>query len=442
LIEYNSGCEWIFRYLKLFFVLYIVLQGNYLNKLIFEIGGFSVKSIDLFAPDFKDQAYQLYQKLREEDPVHQITMPNGLTGWIISRYEDGARLLKDSRLLSNPHSLFTPQQVQSFFPLQKKSFFYKHLLNVDPPDHTRLRSLVQKSFTPSAVEQLRSRIQRIADELLEPLLEQKQFDLIESYAFPLPIFVISEMLGIPKEDRNKFREWSNAFVSAVNHPERNNQILHKMEEFYRYLQNLLEERRNNLQDDLISALIQAGTEENRLTEVEIYSMVFLLIIAGHETTVHLIGNGVYSLLQHPEQYERLRAEPNLIHSAIEEFLRYMGPVEVTTNRWAAEPIQLHGKTIAKKDVVLISLASINRDPAKFDDPEKLYITREKNDHLAFGSGIHYCLGAALARLEGSIAIQTLLERIPHFELAVDPKQLKWIPSMLIRGFQSLPIRIL
>ncbi len=401
-----------------------------------------MQSIDLFAPDFKDRAYHLYQKLREQDPVHRITMPSRQTGWIISRYEDGIRLLKDSRLRKNPFSLFTLQEVQTFFPLHKKSFFYRHLLNVDPPDHTRLRSLVQKAFAPSVIVQLRPRIQQIADHLLDPLLKKKEFDLIESYAFPLPIFVISEMLGIPKEDRNLFREWSNAFVTAINHPERNKQILDQMEEFYQYLRNLLAERRKNLQDDLISALIQAGTEKNRLSEEEIYSMIFLLIIAGHETTVHLIGNGVFALLQHPEQWEQLRREPKLIHSAVEEFLRYMSPVEVTTNRWAAEPIQLHGKTIAKNDLVLISLASVNRDPTQFVDPEKLDLTREKNEHLAFGHGSHFCLGASLARLEGQIAIQTLLKRIPNFELAVEPKQLKWLPTMLMRGFQSLPIRIL
>ncbi|SFJ64827.1 cytochrome P450 family protein [Thermoflavimicrobium dichotomicum] len=399
-----------------------------------------MQPVNPFSPDFKEHAYEIYQELREKDPVHQITMPNGNIAWIISRYHDAVSLLKDKRLQKNPRTVFSAEQYQQAFPFPEMRLFIEHMLNSDPPDHTRLRSLVQKAFTPRIIENLRPRIQEIADQLLESVEAQGHMDIIQDYAFPLPIILISELLGIPTEDRNQFRQWSNAVIYAFNQPERLKQVLPEIRAFHAYLQTFITKRRQNPQDDLTSELIRAETENEKLSEKELYSMLFLLIIAGHETTVNLIGNSVFSLLQHPDQCEKLKKEPAFISLAVEEFLRYMSPVEFATNRWAIEDIQLHGKTIKKQDLVLISIASANRDPAKFTHPEKLDITREKNEHIAFGHGIHFCLGAPLARLEGQIAIQTLLQRIPAFELAVTRQELKWQSTFLMRGLQHLPIR--
>ncbi|WP_240627268.1 cytochrome P450 family protein [Thermoflavimicrobium daqui] len=400
-----------------------------------------IPSINPFAPDFKDKAYELYEILRTDDPVHYTTqVPFSNPTWIITRYDDAISLLKDKRLLKKTPVTFIEEQFSEDSLQSDWANLFNHMLNTDPPDHSRLRSLVQKAFTPRMVENLRPRIQDIANQLLDQVVKNNQMDLIQDYAFPLPIIVISEILGIPIEDRSQFRHWSNAIIYAFNRPDRRKQIIPEIVNFNHYLKELVAKRQQHLQDDLISALIQSSINSDKLSESEIYPMIFLLIIAGHETTVNLIGNGLFSLLQHPDQCEKLRNYPYYIDTAIEEFLRYMSPVEFATNRWAAEEIHLHGKTIAKNDLVLISLASANRDPTQFPHPNHLDITRQKNEHIAFGKGIHFCLGAPLARLEGQIAIQTLLQRIPQFELSVDRDQLEWQATFLMRGFKSIPIR--
>ncbi|MDR0269712.1 cytochrome P450, partial [Paenibacillus sp.] len=352
--------------------------------------------LDLFSTEFKGKAYSFYARLRKNDPIYRFILPSGQIAWLITRYEDAQAALKDHRIIKNPHTMLNQEQMNNmFFPTLERDLLLSSMLNSDPPDHARLRDLVQKAFTPKMIEGLRGRIQEIADDLLDEVQDSGKMDLIDEFAFPLPIIVICEMLGVCTEDRDRFREWSGAFIEAMNLPEKMQEALPKMQSFIKYMGHLIEERRKNPADDLISALIQAETEGEKLTENELYSMIFLLIVAGHETTVNLIGNGVFALLQHPEQLEKLRSNPELISSAIEEILRFSGPVELATSRWAGEDILLHEKLIRKGDMIVVALASANRDETQFENPDRFDITRKNNRHLAFGMGIHYCLGAPL-----------------------------------------------
>jgi cytochrome P450 len=314
------------------------------------------------------------------------------------------------------------------------------MLDTDPPDHTRLRALVSKAFTPRLVEGMRGRIQAIADALLDALEDKGDIDLIDEYAFPLPVTVIAELLGVPVEDRDKFRQWSDAAVSGNATKEYIEKILiPHMQAFTNYLRAMFEEKRRNPEDDLISALVRAEEAGDRLSEDELLGMVFLLLIAGHETTVNLIGNGVLALLEHPDQLQKLRNDPSFIKLAVEELLRYDGPVETSTERFAREDVAISKTKIPKGEMVLVVLAAADRDPERFPYPDTLDITRTDNKHLAFGKGIHHCLGASLARMEGQIAVGTLLRRMPNLRLKAPPKSLVWRPGLVLRGLKALPV---
>lgn len=399
-----------------------------------------MQSINLFSPEFKAHAYPMYATLRETDPIYPLSMPDGQTAWLILRYDDSLAALRDVRFGKDPTRAF---DINNPRPLTYEGFelISKMMLNADPPDHTRLRALVQGVFTPRMIDGLQGRIEEITEELLDEATGKEEMDLISEFAFPLPIIVISEMLGIPIEDRDRFRRWSHALISAANDPEHLRRIIPQFTEFTSYLRDLFEERRIDPKEDVISGLVHAEAEGDKLSEQELYSMVILLIIAGHETTVNLIGNGMYALFEHPDQFEKLKAKPQLMESAIEEMLRYYSPIEVTTNRWALEDVSLRGKTIAKGDMVLIIIASANRDPAQFENPDQFDITRKENRHLAFGLGIHFCLGAPLARLEGRIAFSALLRRLPNSKPAVPLDTLSWQPGLLLRGLTTLPVRL-
>ena len=315
----------------------------------------------------------------------------------------------------------------------------RHMLSADPPDHTRLRALVNLSFTPRLVEQWRARIQAITDELIDAVEAQGKMELIDSFAFPLPLAVITEMLGVPPEDRLAFRKWSNTVVEASGNPAMFTRVRADMQAFGMYLHTLISEKRQQPAEDLLSKLIQAEEEGETLAENELISMVFLLLIAGHETTVNLIGNGMLALLEHPDQMEKLRQDPELIKTAIEEFLRYQSPVMTATQRWARQDLEFAGQQMRRGDSVMVVLASANHDYEAFSEPDALDITRPENRHLAFGKGIHYCLGAPLARLEGQIAIATLVRRLPNLRLDIAPEQLTWRPGMLLLGLHKLPV---
>jgi cytochrome P450 PksS len=287
------------------------------------------------------------------------------------------------------------------------------------------------------VEDLRPRIQQIATDLLDEMGDHGETDLLNAFAFPLPVTVIAEMLGIPADDREQFRKWTKVLLFSVDFSANEQALM----EFGLYMNNMIHERRDNPQNDIISALVQAEEGGDTLNHMELLSMLFLLLVAGHETTVNLIGNGMLALMQHRDQLDKLRDDPSLTRSAVEELLRYNGPVDLATTRWAFEDVALSdGTVIPKGEPVWASLLAANRDPAQFEEPDRLDITRDPNKHIAFGNGIHFCVGAPLARLEGTIALSALVQRLPQIELAVDESTLEWTTMPIIHGMTTLPVR--
>ncbi|EPC8422624.1 cytochrome P450 family protein [Bacillus wiedmannii] len=393
------------------------------------------------SPVFKQEAYDIYKELREFHPVYPLSSGEKSQSWLITRYEDATSLLKDAKLMKNIENVFNnEEEVDVPISLENRELLRNHMLNSDPPDHNRLRSLAQKAFTPKMIIQLEGQIQYIADTLLSKVEHNNSINLVSDYAFPLPIMVISEMLGVPLEDQHKFRAWSQAIISTphtLEDMQKNNQ---KLGEFAEYIQHLVNKKRERPADDLISALIKAESEGTKLNASELYSTITLLIVAGHETSVNLITNMTLALLEHPVQLQKLRQNPDLIDSAIEEALRFYSPVELTTLRWTAEPFTMHGQDIQSKDRIIISVASSNRDEKIFPDADVFDITRKNNRHIAFGHGSHFCLGAPLARLEAKIAISTLLHRLPNIQIQGEREQIRWKENYLMRSLEELPLK--
>lgn len=390
---------------------------------------------------FKHDPFPLYARLRESAPVHRLHTVGAQSFWLVSRHDDVLQTLKHPSLskdvmgtLSQNGTTQLPWFIRFFEPLTQM------MLSRDPPDHTRLRALVHKAFTPRLIEQLRSRVQSLSDELLDVGARKGRMDLVEGFAFQLPVTIIAEMLGVPARDHKKFQRWSNRLTSSTS-PQDILLSIPSVVMFARYLRQLIEKRRATPGQDLLSALIQTEEAGERLTREELVSMVFLLLVAGHETTVNLISGGTLALLQNPEQLERLRKDPELIGPAVEELLRYVSPVEVATDRIAREDFELRGVHIRKGDMVYAGLAAANRDPLQFKDPDVLDLGRDPNRHVSFGMGIHYCLGAPLARLEGQIALRTLVDRFPRLRLARPDKALPWRTGLLIRGPKQLPVAL-
>lgn len=393
---------------------------------------------DLFSQETLSNPHAFYGKLREHERLAHFAM-GGVRHWIIATsYVESLELLKDPRLVCDRRNASDQEDSLPSYggPL---ALFSQNMLGADPPNHTRLRTLVSKAFTPRMIERLRPRIQQITDDLLDAVEHAGSMDLIADFAFPLPLTVIADMLGIPIEERKPFRAWTQDLLAFLAAPEKAGAGMAAAEAFITYIKALVERKRAQPDDDLTSALVQAEEEGDRLSENELVTMIWLLIVAGHETTVNLLGNGVLALLQHPEQIRLLQHKPDLLPSAIEELLRYTAPVLFTGTRWAREDIPLHGQVIRRGDAVRISLSIANTDPQQFADPETLDITRTINRHLAFSKGIHVYLGAPLARLEGQIALGTLLQRFPDLRLACEPEQLTWNPVPFLRGLKTLPI---
>ena len=373
-------------------------------------------------------------ELRRERPVCPVQRRDGGRLWLVTRYEDARAALADPRL-SKGLARGATSGTSANSPLSQ------HMLSSDPPDHTRLRRLVSAGFTPRRIERLEPRITEIAESLLDQLAGQTELDLIDRYAFALPVQVIGELLGVPEHDWETFRAWSNAIVvgSLSGDPALVGEMQIALRDLAVYIRRLLADKRETPADDLLSALLEVRQSGDRLTEDELVSMLFLMLVAGHETTMNLIGTGVYLLLTHPEQRRQLADDPDLLPSAVEEFLRYEAPVQMSTYRITADEVELAGVRIPAGEPVLISLLSANRDERRFDDPTRLDLARRDTGHLAFGHGIHFCLGAGLARLEGRIAIGLLLRRYPDLHLRVRPEELHWRPGLLIRGLSSLPV---
>ncbi|MBJ9987613.1 cytochrome P450 family protein [Paenibacillus sp. S28] len=402
-----------------------------------------ITSSDLVAPETMRDFNVFYQKLaHRQERLYRLDDFFGMgEAWIAFRYEDVSAILKDPRFLSDRRKF--PSQQQSSrenSSVNELLEWFKNMPNmlmVDPPDHTRLRRLVSKAFTPRMIEDLRPRIQQIADELLDKVASRGKMELISEFAYPLPIIVISEMLGIPGHHQARFREWTHKLAQGALNPGQANLVQEALHEFIDYIQSLISEKRVTPGNDVISGLLQAYDEGDKLNENELLSTIWLLITAGHETTVNLIGNGTLALLQHPEQMQLLREDPALLPAAVEELLRYAGPVMIT-GRVADEDIEIHGTLIRKGEMVMVSLAGADMDASRFDAPERLDITRQETDHLAFGRGIHLCLGAPLARMEGQIAFGSLLLRFPNLRLDVKPEDLAYHYSTL-RSLVSLPV---
>lgn len=395
--------------------------------------------INLASAHFKEDAYEIYKESRKVQPILFVNKTELGAEWLITRYEDALPLLKDNRLKKDLVNVFPQDTKNMYLSIGNSDHLTTHMLNSDPPNHNRLRSLVQKAFTPKMITQLDGRIQKIADSLISAAEQKGTLNLVDDYSFPLPIIVISEMLGIPKEDQAKFRIWSHAVIASPKTPEEIKEIEKQLSEFITYLQYIVDVKRKDPKEDLVSALILAENEGHKLSAAELYSMIMLLIVAGHETTVNLITNTVLALLENPNQLQLLKENPTLIDTAIEEGLRYYSPVEITTARWAAEPFQIHDQTIQKGDMVIIALASANRDETVFENPEVFDITRENNRHIAFGHGSHFCLGAPLARLEAKIAISTLLKRMPELQIKGNREKIKWQGNYLMRSLEELPL---
>ncbi|MGI5131786.1 cytochrome P450 family protein [Pseudonocardia sp. CA-107938] len=402
----------------------------------------------LWSPEFRANPYLGYAQLREAGSVHRIVTPMGTESWLITRYEDARAALADPRFAKDPR--YAPQWLRDLGVVGDDTGpTGVNMLNSDPPDHTRLRRVVGKAFTPRRVESLRPRIESITNLLLDAMTGEA--DLIAEFAFPLPVTVISELLGVPPEDKDSFRAWTTAMITPPLAPEDRQLRNEGVAAIQRYLADLTEQRRahfdpslpRDAQPDLLSALLLATDQDDTLTERELQGTLMLLLTAGHETTVNLIGNGMLALLRHRDQLDTLLAQPELLPSAIEELLRYDGPVERGTLRIALEDVEIGGTTIPKGSVVSIALAAADRDPNRFPGADDLDITRRENQHLAFGHGIHFCLGAPLARLEGQIAFGELLRRFPGIQLACPPKELRWRPSAagIFRGLQALPVKL-
>ncbi|MCW2904436.1 MAG: Cytochrome [Streptosporangiaceae bacterium] len=386
-------------------------------------------------PAFATNPFPFLNALREQGPVVRVVLVNGLDAWLVTRYDDALAAITDPRLSSDVHDA-ADQRILEEPPAAEP--FPRSMLMLNPPDHTRLRRLVSKAFTARRVAELRPRIQKITDQLLDAVTPTGRADLINDFALPLPVTVISELLGVPADDRDGFLEWTDVMLTRrFDRPDRE-RLAAAWRDMRTYLERLLADKRIHPDDDLLSALIAARDDDQRLDEEELVAMAFLLLIAGYITTVNLIGNGMVLLLTHPEQLRLLREDPQLMPGAIEEFLRYEGPVNPGMTRFPTEDIEIAGVRIPRGATVLLGLAVADRDPTRFREPDRFDVTRTDNPHLAFGHGLHYCLGAPLARLEGQIAVRALLQRLPDIALAVPPGELEW-HLVGLRGLKHLPV---
>lgn len=387
-----------------------------------------------------DNPYPFYHELREKDPVHR----SRVGPWIISRYADAVEVFQDKRMSSD---LCNSSLWPTMLKLRLKSgrtqdeIDNPEMLHSDPPRHTRLRGLVNQAFTPAAISAFAPRIEQIVNELLDNAVSDGKIDLVKALAQPLPVIFIAEMLGIAAKDHDKFRHWSREILRGYGYP---NLIDYKAgliaeREFENYLRVIIEKRRRDPQDDVITRLVQAEAEGDRLSMQDLFSICTLLLVGGNETTGSFIGNALLALLRHPDQLQQLRDDPSLFDSAVEELLRYDGPI-VVDGRFATEPFEFKGRQIKKGQTLLLLVGAINRDPARFENPDMLDLRRENNRHLAFGRGIHYCLGAALARLETSILLRVLLNRFPNIHLEANGVK-RMAGNWGLRGLLNLPVRV-
>lgn len=400
---------------------------------------------EIASPAFKADPLPACARLRAEQPVVRMPVPFAEGhAYVVTRYAEAAAVLRDERFVKNvrsardPGDLRLPWAPRALRPLQNS------MLDADGAEHRRLRGLVQETFSPRYIAQLEPRIASLTTELLDRLAVASQPDLVTGYALPLPLTVIAEIMGVSERDRMRFRRWVNTLLGARPSTRPTLRMLMKLPDvlaMMRLLRRLVAERRAHPRDDLISRLAAPDASGDRLDDDELVAMVFVLLIAGYETTVNLIATGTLLLLRNPDQLARLRQDPDLIGPAVEELLRLASPVDHASERYAREDVDLGGVTIPRGSLVLVGVVSANTDGSQFADAERLDVGRTENRHLSFGLGPHYCLGAPLARLEGRIAIGALVRRFPELRLAVRPEELRWRPGILLRGLVSLPVQV-
>ena len=392
---------------------------------------------DLTTPAAIADPFPVYRRLREDDPVH---WSDAHSGWLVTRYDDVARSLKDPRLSARRAEAMwdrmPPAVRDATRPLQRA--FGMWMLMMDPPDHTRLRALVSRAFAPSLVQALRPRIQALVDEAIARVADRARFDLIHDLAQPIPAIVIAELLGVDPSRHARFKQWSDDLALMELGPRGFPAAQASMLEMTEYLRGVAAERRARPTGDLISQLLAAEVSGHFLGEEELLATCVLLLFAGHETTTNLIGNGVLELLRHPDQLALLRADAELTEAAVEELLRFHGPIQ-RVRRNVAEPMELGGKQLRAGDAVWLLVGAANRDPEVFPDPDTLDLRRRPTRHLTFGLGPHFCVGAALARVEGPIALDAIVRRLPPFTADLD--HLTWRPDLSFRGVTSLPLEL-
>ncbi|MBA3655617.1 MAG: cytochrome P450 [Actinobacteria bacterium] len=398
---------------------------------------------DPFAPEIRADPYPTYKRMRDEAPIYW--RPDGSP--MFTRYDDCIAILRDHERFSNDgsKSKYAEQAGATEESAVRGTMFEslnaRPMLFTDPPDHTRIRGLVNKAFTPRVVDRLRPRMETIVDDLLDEVAGAGSMDIIEQVAYPLPVIMIAELLGVPASDRDLLKGWSEPMARTIDpmddiEPEFLTEIIGAGMAFIAYFAQLINERRKSPRDDLLSALIAAEESGDKLSQEEVIVNLILLLIAGHETTTNLIGNGMLALLRHPSEMADLRGDPTIIKTAVEELLRYDSPVQLDA-RTALVDVEIAGVTIPKKEQPVLLLAAANRDPAQFPDPDRLDLRRVPNAHIAFSSGIHFCVGASLARAEGQVAINTMLRRMPKMELA-DPSP-PYKGNVTLRGLAKLPV---
>ena len=394
-----------------------------------------------FLPSYQANPYPAYAALRAGDPVH---FSAAIQAWVLTAYEDCERVLREADTFSS--SSFTASgQLATVLQQQRREFPLGEVptvLNSDPPVHTRLRTLLNRAFTPRAIEGLRPHIEEIAASLLADAGRTGgRFDAVTGFAQPLPIIVIAELLGVPPSDRDQLKEWSTAIANTTNVLNTEGALVAARQatvELIAYMDKVVAQRRAAPGADIMTALVQAEEDGERLSHDELLAFSILLLLAGHETTTNLIGNGLFALTEHPEQAARLRAEPDLLPSAVEEFLRYDSSVQGAV-RFARETVEVGGRTIEQGSTLLLLLGAANRDPAQFPEPDALDVSRSPNRHLSFGRGLHFCLGAPLARLEGDIAFRALLDRFPELRLAEGGAQRSG--TLVLRGMGKLELEV-
>lgn len=390
-------------------------------------------------PAVREDPYPFYKQLREEDPVH---WSETLDAWVLTRYEDVVSLLRDPRFSADRSKARNRPAMEAMAAAgdHAPAARANTMLTSDPPEHTRMRLLISKAFLPHAVEKLRPHIHDIANELMDALPEPGRMDVLMDFAYPLPTIVIAELMGVPPDDRAKFKHWSDDIVATLggglSSPELVGRASESARELADYFRDVIAARRREPKDDLVSVLVAGADEAGVLSEAQLLATCVVALIAGNETTRNLIGNGMLALLRNPDELQKLWNDPALVVPAVEELLRYAGPVQCTS-RVAMEDVEIAGQPVGTGQVVFAMLAAANRDPDHFRDPERLDITRQNNHHVAFGSGVHSCLGQPLARLEAHIAFSTLARRVPNPRQA--GSELEWGPSFVLRGLESLPI---